>query len=98
MVPDVWQRVLTEYANGVLDAEDLWYAVDQFVQAGALPDLRWLPVHPPDLPSPEEAALVREQSTALYDLLQRHAAGAVAADDVSSTAMEILGLSEEDEE
>jgi hypothetical protein len=95
-VPLVWQRVLTEYASGMLDAADVWTAIDEY-SVGVAPEPRWLPVHPPDLADPEEAALVREQAAALYDLLQRHAAGSLSADDLASEAMDVLGVSPDDD-
>lgn len=87
----VWRPILAEYATGVLDAQDLWNAVDEFA-AGALPEPRWLPVHRPDVLGPEEAALVQEQARQLDELIGGFLAGALPPEDLAAEALDVLGL------
>jgi hypothetical protein len=87
----VWQPILAEYARGVLDAQDLWNAIDEF-SAGVLPEPRWLPVHPPDVGDAEEATLVSGQARQLDALIGRFVAGSLPAEDLAAEALDVLGL------
>ena len=90
-LPPVWRRVLDEYAAGLLDASDVWDAVDEFA-AGRAPEPGDLPVHEPDLADAAEAMLVREQAGALAELLRRFLAGELPGDELADQALDVLGL------
>lgn len=94
-LPYAWERVLTEYAAGLLDAVDVWNAVDDLA-AGRLPDPAALPVHHADLADVDEAVLVREQADTLAHLLRRFLGGELAADDLAAEALDVLGLADAD--
>lgn len=91
----VWRRILGEYATGVLDAQDVWDAVDEFA-LGRMPDPSRLPAHPPDLAGPDEVGVVQEQALLLDDLIGRFVGGALSPDDLASQALDVLGLAERD--
>lgn len=92
----VWQSVLTEFAAGRIDADDLWNAVDDFGSTGRLPEPAAVPVHPPDVVDVEEFAMLQEQATRLHELLAAYVAGALARDDLASEALDVLGLADDD--
>lgn len=94
----MWRRIFTEYAAGAVDADDLWHAIDEFATEGRLPDSATLPMYHEDVSSPVDTGVLLDQAMRLDVLIARYARGGMTADELSSAALEALGLAERDTE
>ena len=87
---EVWSTFLGQYAEGTVDAQELWDAVDNF---GAGHGLGWLRNRRrKDRLERAEAELVQAQADEVALLLRRYLAGQIDGDELASSAMETLGL------
>jgi hypothetical protein len=88
----VWVTALQQYAAGCADALDLWHAIDDAARGERT--YPYLPPHPSDLQSAEEAQATYAQCDELELLLRRYFAGDLSGDDLAEEALEVLALDE----
>jgi hypothetical protein len=87
-----WVAALQQYAAGCADALDLWHAIDDVATGKATTP--YLPPHPSDLQSAEEAQATYAQCDELDLLLRRYFAGDIRGEELAEEALEVLGLDE----
>jgi hypothetical protein len=92
----MWRRIFTEYAAGTVDPDDLWHAIDEFATEGRLPDSETLPMYEADPFDPVDPGVLLDRAMRLDVLVARYARGGLTADELSSGALEALGLAEKD--
>jgi hypothetical protein len=93
VIYELWVRALQQYAAGCVDALDLWNAIDDLA-TGKSSSPAYLPPHPSDLQSAEEAQATYAQCDELDALLRGYFAGDIPGETLAEDALEILGLDE----